>query len=357
MDQILITGGAGFVGSCLAIQLRGLYPKAKILCLDNLKRRGSELNLARLKAANIDFVHGDIRNPGDLDIGMAPDLFIECSAEPSVLAGYGHSPAYLLQTNLVGTINCLEKARQWNSFFVFLSTSRVYSINALSQLPLKSKDSRFSPQLGGTNISGFTDKGISECFTTQGPRSLYGTSKLASEMLIEEYRAAYGLKSVVNRCGVLTGPWQMGKVDQGFAVLWIASHVYNNALRYIGYGGQGHQVRDMLHIEDLFDLIKIQIETPQKVDGKTYNIGGGLVRSASLAEMTKFSEDLTQTRITIQSVQENRPGDIPYYVTDTTLAENELGWRPRHSLESTLADIHQWILENKEVLRPILASS
>src|SRR5476651_361092 len=129
--NILITGGAGFVGSNLALKLKKDCPQLNITVLDNLKRRGSELSLKRLKAADIDFVHGDIRNKEDL-VFEKVDLLIECSAEPSVLAGINSSPDYLMNTNLIGTLNCLEVARAHGAACVFLSTSRVYPISYIN---------------------------------------------------------------------------------------------------------------------------------------------------------------------------------------------------------------------------------
>ena len=124
---ILVTGGAGFVGSNLAIRMRQRYPDARIVVADNLKRRGSEFNLARLSANRIEFVHADVRNVDDLAFpGIAFDLMLECSAEPSVLAGFDAGPTYLINTNLMGTVNCLEVARRSSADVVFFSTSRVY---------------------------------------------------------------------------------------------------------------------------------------------------------------------------------------------------------------------------------------
>src|SRR5437899_8553473 len=135
-ENVLITGGAGFVGSTLAIAIRRAHPGTKVVAFDNLRRRGSELNLSRLKAEGVQFVHGDVRSLADLaGIQPAPDLILECSAEPSVLAGYGGSPEYLIHTNLTGCFHCLEIARQSKADFLLVSTSRVYPVapvNALS---------------------------------------------------------------------------------------------------------------------------------------------------------------------------------------------------------------------------------
>src|SRR5690349_19143449 len=115
--KILITGGAGFVGSSLAIALKTNYPDYQVYALDNLKRRGSELNIPRLKKAGVEFVHGDIRNKEDFDSIPAVDTVIEASAEPSVLAGLDGTPDYLINTNLVGTVNCLNYALKHKAGF------------------------------------------------------------------------------------------------------------------------------------------------------------------------------------------------------------------------------------------------
>ncbi len=161
--RVLVTGGAGFVGSNLAIFLKTEFPQARIVAFDNLKRRGSELILSRLRDAGIGFVHGDVRIMDDLAPAGEFDLLLECSAEPSVHAGYGESPRYLLDTNLYGTINCLEACRQHNAAMVFLSTSRVYPIENLRNLPLIRQGDRLTiePGKGG---AGWSQAGIAADF-------------------------------------------------------------------------------------------------------------------------------------------------------------------------------------------------
>lgn len=226
-ERVLVLGGAGFIGSSLAIGLKKNYPDWKFLCLDNLRRRGSELNVPRLKHMDIQFVHGDIRSASDLDpAAFQVDTIIDCSAEPSVLAGFT-SPQYVLQTNLLGTINILELARQTQARLLFLSTSRVYPIAALKSLNFLELPTRFeiAPEQA---LPGVSQLGISENFPLQGYRSLYGTTKLASELLIEEYRHAYNVNAIINRCGVVTGPWQMGKVDQGVLFFGLLLTTFRN---------------------------------------------------------------------------------------------------------------------------------
>ena len=182
-QTMLITGGAGFVGSNLAMWFRAHYPDLHIIAADNLKRRGSELNLARLRAHDIEFAHCDIRNPEDLRFdNRHVDVIIECSAEPSVLAGYGGSPEYVVNTNLGGTINCLELARRTGAAIVFLSTSRVYPITTLNRIATDEQRTRLALNETQT-IPGVSIRGISEQVPLTGARSLYGATKLASDKL------------------------------------------------------------------------------------------------------------------------------------------------------------------------------
>ena len=306
MRTILVTGGAGFVGSSLALRLRSSRPDLRIVALDNLKRRGSELNLPRLRQAGVDFVHGDIRNPEDLRVPGSVDLILECSAEPSVLAGYGDSPAYVVNTNLMGTSNCLELARRHEAGIIFFSTSRVYPMSAINSLAFKEAATRFVLD-DAQGVPGVSTAGLSEAFPLDGVRSLYGATKLCSELLLQEYLDMYGLHGVINRCGVITGPWQMGKVDQGVVVLWVARHVFGGALSYIGYGGQGKQVRDMLHIDDLFRLVLYEIEHLDTLSGSIFNVGGGHAVSVSLQELTAVCRELTGEALDIGSVPAERP--------------------------------------------------
>lgn len=346
-QQILVTGGAGFVGSAMALGLKQQYPESTVVALDNLKRRGSELNLPRFKQAQIEFFHGDIRSPEDLDANLLrPDLIVECSAEPSVLAGYS-SPGYVLQTNLVGTINCLELARQTQADFIFFSTSRVYPIEPIRQLAYTETESRF--ELDAQAIAGASSEGIAEEFDLTGARSLYGATKLASELLITEYAEAYGLRTIVNRCGVLTGPWQMGKVDQGVFALWMMAHCFERSLKYIGFGGSGKQVRDFLHIDDLVDLVSLQLGQLEDIKGTTFNVGGGVKNSLSLLETTQLCEKITGKCIPIEASQENRLGDIPIFITDSRKVQ-QLGWQPKRDAHQTLSDIYSWIQQHSDVL-------
>ncbi|KGF72010.1 3-beta hydroxysteroid dehydrogenase [Neosynechococcus sphagnicola sy1] len=353
-EQVLILGGAGFIGSSLAIGLKARHPDWKILCLDNLRRRGSELNLSRFKVAGIEFIHGDIRSLSDLDpTVLQVDTILDCSAEPSVLAGFS-SPQYVLQTNLVGTMNILELARQVRARLLFLSTSRVYPIAPLTTLKLVEESTRFA-LAAEQSVSGISSAGVSEAFPLAGHRSLYGATKLASELLIEEYRAAYDMPAIVNRCGVITGPWQMGKVDQGVFVLWMAAHFFKKSLSYIGFGGTGKQVRDLLHVNDLLRLIDYQLLNFADLDGSVLNVGGGIQGSLSLLETTQLCQKITGNTIPIRPELTERVGDVPLFITDAAQVIAKTGWQPEMTPERTLQDIYDWISEHENALRPVLS--
>lgn len=352
--NILITGGAGFAGSALALQLKAKYSHYQITALDNLKRRGSELNLGRLAQAGIRFQHGDIRNKEDLYFDEVFDLIIDASAEPSVLAGITSPIDQVVNSNLMGTINCLELARQHKAAFIFLSTSRVYPIQKLEQATFEEKNTRFE-WLDNQLINGVSSSGISENFTLNGSRSFYGATKLASELMIQEYNALAGIETIINRCGVLTGPWQMGKVDQGVVVLWVARHIFKGTLGYFGYGGTGKQLRDILHINDLFRLIDWQIHNISKVSGEIFNVGGGKDCSVSLCELTELCRTATGNTIEIKQIVENRAADIRIYLTDNSYVTAKTGWKPEITPKQIIEDITAWIKQNEDTLKPILS--
>jgi CDP-paratose 2-epimerase len=340
--MILITGGAGFVGSNLAVSLARRHPDWEIVALDNLHRRGSELNPSRLEGAGVRFVRGDVREPDDL-AGLGPvSALVECSAEPSALSGVDGDTSFVFHTNLTGAHNCLELGRRDGAFVLFLSTSRVYPVRPLNELRYEESETRFE-LAHEQSLPGASERGISEDFPLVGSRTLYGTTKLAAEMLIEEYREMFGLRAVVDRCGVIAGPWQMGKVDQGVFAHWLLSHRFGLPLMYIGFAGEGKQVRDLVHVEDLADLIEEQVRDPERWDGQVVNVGGGPANSLSLLEATALCRELTGNEVPISSQPEGRPGDVPIYLSDCARLFEHTTWRPRRSPRQTLADLNTWI--------------
>jgi CDP-paratose 2-epimerase len=350
---VLVTGGAGFVGANLSVSLAERHPRWEVVALDNLRRRGSELNLPRLRDAGVEFVHGDVRRAADLDLPGPFSALLECSAEPSVLSGREHGADYVVESNLLGAWHCMELAAAHGAQLVFLSTSRVYPMQALRSLAFEERDERFE-LLDRQPVEGASAQGISESFPLEGARTLYGTTKLAAELLIAEYRESRGLRAVVDRCGVIAGPWQMGKADQGVFAHWMLAHVFRRPLSYIGFGGTGRQVRDLLHVDDLADLVEDQLLRPELWDGAVVNIGGGRQGSLSLAEATRLCRAISGTEIEIDAEPENRPGDVPVYLSDCSRARELGSWTPKRSPRQTMGDIYAWARANEETLRAAL---
>lgn len=351
--KIVITGGAGFVGSSLCLRLKQKYPGYSIIAFDNLKRRGSELSLADFKELGIEFIHGDIRNSEDLDSLGDFDTLIEASAEPSVMAGLNGSPNYVINNNLYGSINCFNACVKQKADLIFLSTSRVYPIERIENAAFIEEENRFSFASQQAE-AGISANGISELLSLDGARSFYGTTKLSSELFIREYASFYGIRAAVTRFGVIAGPRQMGKTDQGVATLWMAKHYWKQQLKYIGYGGLGKQVRDIVHVDDVVALIDYQIHNLSKFEGKLFNAGGGLQNSASLREMTALCEKITGNKIRIESETETRPADLRIYITDNQKIMEETGWKPARNLENIFGDIFNWIHHNHEQLKHVL---
>jgi CDP-paratose 2-epimerase len=352
--RILVTGGAGFVGANVAIALAERNPGVEIVAFDNLWRRGSELNLPRLEAAGVEFVRGDVREQDDLLALPEITALVECSAEPSVMAGTnGHGPDYVVRTNLMGAYHCLELARRDSAQVVFLSTSRVYPMRHMLAIALDEADTRFeiAPE---QELPGITQRGIGEDFPLWGARTLYGATKLSAEHLIEDYVEGYGLRGVINRFGVIAGPWQMGKVDQGVFTWWMLAHYFKRPLSYIGFGGSGKQVRDLVHVDDAVDLIAAQLEFPDEWSGTIANIGGGREISLSLLETTRLCAEITGNEIDVAADPEPRQGDVPLYISDCSRLFAMTDWRPKRDARAILTDIFEWIRANEDQVRSVL---
>ncbi len=351
--KILITGGAGFVGANLAIAIKENFENCDVISFDNLYRNGSELNLPRLSEAGVKFVRGDVRNSQDIEAIDEADFLIECSAEPSVLAGKNNGTEYLVGTNLYGAVNCAEFCRKRASTMIFLSTSRVYPIEPLLNCEIRESENRFD-FAENQKIVGLSECGVSEEFSTHGARSLYGATKYAAETMLIDYSATFAFPLVINRFAVIAGPWQFGKSDQGIAPFWLAAHFFGKKLKYIGFGGTGKQVRDFLHIDDAIQLIIAQMRNPAKfasngkngASGNFFNVGGGEKNSASLLELTELCEAVTSKKIEIGSEAETRYADIPIYITDYRKINSLSGWKAKKDLNMIFSDIYRWLKDN-----------
>ncbi|MFA5168657.1 MAG: NAD-dependent epimerase/dehydratase family protein [Candidatus Omnitrophota bacterium] len=354
-ERVLITGGCGFVGSNLAVDL--MIRGYEITVLDDLSRRGTEILLEkRILSHGVKFVRGDIRNPEDLNkLKEVFTLLIECSAEASVLAGtQGQAARRLLNINLQGAINCFEWARERRVPVLFLSSSRVYPYDKLNACRYQETEKRFDFVGGCEEVS---PRGVQVGMPLQGIRSLYGASKLCAELILREYAAQYDLPAIIDRCGVIAGPWQLGKVDQGVFTFWLANHYFKKPLKYIGFGGMGKQVRDLLHVHDLAELVAKQVQClmgdKPAYRGEIFNVGGSSYANLSLREATDICEQLTGNSTTIGSVLEPRPADVIWYITDNGKTEQVFGWKPQRSSRKILEDTFHWLKDHEPDFKKI----
>lgn len=338
--KILISGICGFVGSALAHALLEHDPKLEIIGFDNFIRPGSELNREPLRARGVRIFHADLRCASDLEALPAVDWVIDAAANPSVLAGVDGltSSRQIVEHNLLGTVNLLELAKRCGAGFILLSTSRVYSIKPLAALAVQEKDGAFVPGNAGDSPPGISAEGIAEDFSTAPPVSLYGTTKLASELLALEYGEAFDFPVWINRCGVLAGAGQFGRPDQGIFAYWINAYLRQIPLRYIGFGGKGYQARDCFHPRDLVPLLLKQMNAASEEKPRIVNLGGGKKNTMSLAQLSMWCAKRFEKH-DVAADPKPRPFDLPWVVMDCRLAERVWNWRPATNLRGILDEI------------------
>lgn len=339
--RILVTGGAGFIGFNLLCYLQDLYPSYRFVALDNLKRAGSETNMSELNKRGIDFILADIRYPQEIKKAGSIDLILHCASDTSVLSGITSSSEILIQNNLLGSINVFEYAACTGGQLIFFSTNRVYGCKELNEIKYSVGETRFLLS-ADQYFPGISFDGVSEAFPVTSNKTFYGATKYCSELLLQEYASYRNLNYLINRFGVVSGKGQFGMQDQGVMSYWMKQHLTNGRLSYFGYGGEGKQVRDALHIMDLCRLIELQIKELPSLQGETFNIGGGFSNSFSLQELTQYCESITGRSVVVEGNTQSRLGDIPIYYTDNSKIKNRLNWSPKHSVLDILNDLYHW---------------
>ena len=332
--KILITGGCGFVGSNLCIFLK--KKKYKITSLDNLSRKGSKYNLELLKKKKIKNLKIDIQNYKKISKLPKYDLIIDCCAEAAVEVSKNQIDR-VINTNLIGTINILKKVKKDKSKIIFLSSSRINPINEINKI-LNKKNLNKKISL---------NKSFNENSSIIGPKTIYGVTKLASEMFIEEFSYAFNVKYIINRCAVISGPLQFGKQDQGFVSLWVWKHLMKKKLNYIGYNGLGNQVRDVLHIYDLCELIDLQIKKINYINNTLFTVGGSKRNCISLNELTTICEKISGNTLNISKIKKTSIYDIPYFVTNNSKVTKTYNWKPKRNVFRTVLDTYNWLKEDK----------
>ncbi len=339
--RILISGICGFVGSTLARTLLAAGRGYEIHGFDNFIRPGSESNRADLKAVGVKLFHADLRAASDLETLPAVDWVIDAAANPSVLAGVDGktSSRQLVEHNLGGTINLLEYCKTHKAGFILLSTSRVYSIAPLADLKVTAVNGAFVPATDHPFPTGLSSAGLDETFATTAPISLYGSTKLASEALALEYGETFGFPVFVNRCGVLAGAGQFGRADQGIFAYWINAWRQKRPLKYLGFGGHGHQVRDCLHPRDLVPLLEKQFAAHKiPATDRIANISGGAASAMSLKQLSAWCAGRFGPHAVV-SDGALRPFDIAWIVLDSAKAKRVWNWQPAIPAPAILEEI------------------
>jgi CDP-paratose 2-epimerase len=338
--KLLITGVCGFAGSALAEALLARIDDLSIHGVDNLMRPGSETNRARLRRLGVTVVHGDIRLASDWEAIPETDWVIDAAANPSVLAGIqgGGTSRQLLEHNLGSMIHVLEYCKRRRAGLTVLSSSRVYSIAALAGLPLRDGGEAFELDDAKALPPGLSVTGVGPEFSTEPPVSLYGSTKLAGEIVALEYGAAFDFPVWVNRCGVLAGAGQFGTPEQGIFAFWVNAHLRRRPLKYIGFDGMGKQVRDALNPEDLAALLQLQIRDGRRGGRRMYTAGGGPSNAMSLRQLNGWCDARFGPHEPSSDLRP-RPYDIPWIVMDNSAAARDFSWMPRVSLGETLGRI------------------
>lgn len=349
--KVLISGVCGFVGSTLARFFVEQGAGIEVIGFDNFIRAGSELNRRALQALGIRVTHADLRAQSDIEALPAADWVIDAAANASVLAGVDGrtSSRQIVEHNLLGTVQLLEYGKAHRAGFILLSTSRVYSIPALAALPVLVKNDAFALDEAAALPAGVSAAGLTEDFSTQAPVSLYGATKLCSEQLALEYGDAFDLPVRINRCGVLAGSGQFGRADQGIFSYWIHSWLRRRPLKYTGFGGTGHQVRDCLHPRDLAQLVMSQLGDPDRKVPRIQHAAGGVERAMSLKQLSAWCAGRFAPH-TVAAETADRAFDIPWMIMDASSARRDWKWVPEIALDVILLEIATHAEANPEWL-------
>lgn len=337
MKKILITGGAGFIGvnSAKYFSERGW----RISVLDNLSRQSADRNLKWLREqVDVDFQPVDVRDAdgvGAVVSSLEPDVVLHLAAQVAVTTSIA-SPREDFEVNALGTFNILEAVRERSprSFVINASTNKVYG--KLEGLTITERRGRYE----------WDDKpeGIAETQALDF-HSPYGCSKGIADQYTIDYARIYGLDTVTFRQSCVYGPRQFGIEDQGW-LAWFAIAAVTG--KRITIYGDGKQIRDVLHVEDLARAYEAAYENRAIIRGQAFNVGGGPEQTLSLIELLEMLQGTLKVNIPIE-FDEWRAGDQPVYVSNIQKARKELGWEPQRGIKSGVAELINWVSDNREV--------
>ena len=335
----LITGGAGFIGSNYVQRL--LERSEQVTIYDNLSRPGAALNLKWLSQGHSDgafeLIVGDVRDVALLTAtARSADVIVHLAGQVAVTTSVTH-PREDFECNALGTFNVLEAARLSgrNPNILYASTNKVYG--GMEEVRVLEKDTRYE----------YADYplGMPESINLDF-HSPYGCSKGAGDQYVRDYYRIYSLPTVVFRQSCIYGPRQFGIEDQGWLAWFIIAAITQ---RPITIYGNGKQVRDVLHVDDLLDIYDLAVAKIETTAGQVYNIGGGAQNTISVwKEFSPKLERLLGRQIPV-SWSVWRPGDQPVYISDIRKAEKQLGWKPKINVDEGLQRLYQWVFENRHL--------
>lgn len=331
--KVFISGGAGFIGSNVANF--HLNKGDFVTVFDNLSRAGTEKNIKWLKAhknkKNLKFIKGDIRDSNKLNKSVSNfDVIYHLAAQVAVTTSMT-DPRSDFEINALGTFNMLEAFRLKSSkaIFIYSSTNKVYG--NLEDLNCIVKKGRYV--FANKKYS----KGVSE---ERGIdfHSPYGCSKGAGDQYVRDYGRVFNLNTLVFRQSCIYGQRQFGNEDQGWVIHFVRTILNNGTLKLFG---DGMQVRDILHVDDLINAYQLAIKNTKVSRGEIYNIGGGVENSISLLELVSILQSKVSHKIKLKHF-DWREGDQKIYISDNTKLKNKLNWKPLINKESGIDMLIDW---------------
>lgn len=336
MNRLLITGGAGFIGTNFA----EYFAKKgwEVTVLDNLSRRGSSENLHWLQETfpKIRFVKADIRTDIPIleDEVTKHDVVFHLAAQVAVTTSV-QNPREDFEINVVGTLNLLEAIRgqKVNPVLVYASTNKVYG--GMEDVVIVQEGDRYIYRdlPGGIPENRLLDF-----------HSPYGCSKGTADQYVRDYSRIYGLKTVVFRQSCIYGPRQYGIEDQGWIAWFTIASLMNRAITIYG---DGKQVRDVLHVADLARAYELAVEKIDSVKGSVFNIGGGPDKALAIKEVFPMLEEFLERKVPTTH-GDWRPGDQPVYISNIEKAKKELGWEPNITPPEGVRTLFEWCKAHTE---------
>lgn len=339
--RVLVTGGAGFIGSHVAEYFASIG--SEVVILDNFARdkllgKDSEwtrynINYLKSKFSDLILVEADIRDFNEvLKAASGCDLIVHAAAQVAVTTSL-IDPMTDFTINAQGTLNVLEAARRYDSAVIFLSTNKVYG-DRVNQIPVVDLGTRYYYNSADYRY------GIPEEFPVDGcAHTPYGCSKLAADIYVQDYGRVYGLRTIVFRMSCIYGERQFGVEDQGWLAHFIRRTISGEPITIYG---DGKQVRDVLHVEDLVKAIAAAYNKASNLIGVVLNIGGGPENTISLLEAIDYIASLHGSRPVLR-FEQWRQADQKVYVSDIRKAKNVLGWSPQIGWREGIKRLYKWI--------------